>query len=190
MTDVYVVRNDSGGPLPLNDFGFVIPNTEELELGDFEKAILSSEVQTLIQSDDLVRVVSGVDIPKANAKHHSLLFENSRAIDDSHSITPPDWHDDLVVAIPGASSDKLLIAFQIEYENDTKDRLTEVRLVVDSTVLSCEASSFTDKDKGNPKSFSGSWPHQFTGAQSIKLQSRVDGGTITTRNAVIEVKVR
>lgn len=190
MADVYRVRNDSGGSQPLNDFGLIIPDTVEVELGDFQKAILSAELQALIQSDDLVKVVSGVDIPKANALLHRILFENSRSGDDSHSVAPPSWHDDLTISIPGASNDKLEIVFQMEYENDTKDKLTEVRLVVDSTVLACEASSFTDKDKDNPKSFSGHWPHQFTGAQVIKLQSRVAGGTITTRNAVISVEVR
>ena len=187
MTDVYVVRNDSGGSLELKDFGLVIPDTVLVELGDFQKAILSAELQALIQSDDFVKVVSGVDIPKANALLHRLLFENSRSGDSSHSFAT--WQDDLTISIPSASTKKFRISFQMEYENDTKDKLTEVRLVVDSTVLSCEATSFTDKDKDNPKSFSGYWDYQFTGAQDIKLQSQVTGGTITTRNATITVEV-
>lgn len=187
MTDIYVVRNDSGGSIELKDFGMVIPDTVEVDLEDFSKAILSAELQALIQADDLVRVVSGVDIPKANALNHIILFTNSRSGDASHSFAT--WQDDLTISIPGASDDKLRISFQLEYENDTKDKLTEVRMVVDSTVLSCEATSFTDKDKDNPKSFSGYWDHQFTGAQDIKLQSQVVGGTITTRNVIITVEV-
>ena len=188
MSDIYVIRNDSGGDIELKDFGLVVPDTVEIDLEDFAKAILSTELQALIQSDDLIKVVSGVDIPKANALLHRLLFENSRSGDSSHSFGS--WQDELTISIPGASDDKLRIMFQAEYENDTKDKLTELRLVVDSTVLSCEATNFTDKDLDNPKSFSGFWDHQFTGAQDIKLQSQVAGGTITTRNAVITVEVR
>lgn len=187
MTDIYPVRNDSGGDIELKDFGLVIPDTVVEELGDFQKAILSAELQALIQSDDLVKVVSGIDIPKANALFHKILFTNNRSGDSSHSFAT--WQDELAISIPGASDGKLRISFQLEYENDTKDKLTEVRLVVDSTVLSCEATNFTDKDKDNPKSFSGFWDYQFTGAQDVKLQSQVVGGTITTRNVIVTVEV-
>ncbi len=188
MTDVYPVRNDSGGALDLADFGITIPDTVKYDLGSFDKAILSSVVQALIQSDDLVKVISGVDIPKANALFHNLLFEAVRDGDESHNFVT--FQDELVLSIPGASDDELRIYYSIEYENDTKDKLTELELLVGATVIGGECSSFTDKDKGNPKTFSGYCDFQFTGAQDLKFQSKVDGGTITTRNVRLTVEVK
>lgn len=188
MTDAYVVRNDSGGDVELTDFGLVIPDTVVVELGDFDKAILSAELQALIQSDDLVKIVSSVDIPKANALLHDTLFEASRDGDASHSLLT--FQDEVTISIPGASDDEQRILFSMELENDSKDKLTDVQLIVGATVIATECWNFTDKDKGNPKGFSGYCDHQFAGAEDIKLQSKVAGGTITTRNVRLSVVVK
>ena len=188
MSDIYVVRNDSGGTIELKDFGISIPDTVEHELGDFDKAIESAELQALIQSDDLIRIVSGVDIPKANALLHNVLFADSRAGDSSHSFAT--YQDELTISIPGASDDELRIHFGIELENDTKDKITDVQLIIGVTVLGTDCWNFSDKDKNNPKLFSGFCDHQFTGAEDLKLQSKVGGGTITTRNVRLSVEVR
>ena len=187
MTDIYTVRNDSGGSIELKDFGLVIPDTVEIELGDFDKAIMSSELQALIQADDFVRIVSGVDIPKANATLHNTLFEASRDGDASHSLAT--YQDELTISIPGASDDELRILFSMELENDTKDKLTDVQLEVDGVAIAAECWNFSDKDKTNPKTFSGYCDHQFAGAEDIILQSKVAGGTITTRRVRLSVVV-
>lgn len=68
MSEAFVVRNDSGGDLELKDFGVVIPDGETAELGHNDRVFLSSELDGLLQSEDLVRVVGGEDVPYSQSK--------------------------------------------------------------------------------------------------------------------------
>lgn len=188
MTEVYRIRNDSGGSQELKDFGLIIPDTNEEELGDFQKAILSTELQALIQSDDVVRIVSGIDIQKANALLHNVLFFATRAGDEDHDLST--FQDELTLSIPGASDDALRIHFSIEFENDSQNQLTELQLIVNAVVKASNKVSFSNVDKGEPRTFSGYIDYQFAGAEDIILQTKVGGGTITTRNVKLSVEAR
>lgn len=188
MADIYKIRNDSGSAQELKDFGLLIPDTETVELGDFSKAILSAELQALIQSDDIIKMVSGMDIPKANALLHNILFFTTRAGDEDHDLST--FQDELTLSVPGASDDPLRIHFSIEFENDAQNRLTELQLIVNSVVKASDKISFSAIDKGEPRTFSGYIDYQFAGAEDIVLQTKVGGGTITTRNVKISVEVR
>ncbi len=68
MPEVFVVKNKSGAPLDIKDFGFgQIPDNESVDLGDLFKAKRSTEVNGLLDSGDLVRVMNGVEVPYSRA---------------------------------------------------------------------------------------------------------------------------
>lgn len=67
MAKVFEVYNDTASSIELKDFGIVIPAGAFVDLGDFEKAKLSSELETFIQNGDLVRYYEGHGIDKDDA---------------------------------------------------------------------------------------------------------------------------
>lgn len=67
MGDAFIVKNNSGGSIELKDFGVVIPDGVTIELCCFQKAILSSELDGFLASEDLARVINEVEVAYAMA---------------------------------------------------------------------------------------------------------------------------
>lgn len=67
MSDVFLVRNDSGEDVELKSFGLIIGDGLSVDLCCFDKACRCSELDSLLSSGDLVRVIDGIDMPYARA---------------------------------------------------------------------------------------------------------------------------
>lgn len=67
MNEVFIVKNQTVSTIELFDFGVLILPDASAELGNFDDALLSEQLQSLLQTGDLVRLVNGAPVAYANA---------------------------------------------------------------------------------------------------------------------------
>jgi len=68
MTGIFLVKNDTGSPIDLINWGIRINPAETVELSNYDKAVLDPEVGGYITAGDLIRVVEGEEQSPANSK--------------------------------------------------------------------------------------------------------------------------
>ena len=62
IREVFVVKNNTISDLVVNDFGLIISSGSTIDLGDYDKAIMSDEIDNYLSSGDLIRVINGSDV--------------------------------------------------------------------------------------------------------------------------------
>lgn len=186
MSESFVVKNTSGGLLDIEEFGlYNLPNNAILDLVDFGFAMVSPELATKLVSGDLTRLMGGIPCTIAECHNHSLIKRDSSEGISSHSFAT--WQDKLTVNIPNAATEDVVVEAFVEFANNTKDKKTEVRLLVGATEAGICQCSFTDKNVNYYEFLYVKKPVTISGSTDIKIQSQVAGGTISIRRARIFV---
>lgn len=67
MNEVFIIQNASTNTIELKDFGLILPTDVSVELGDYDRAVLSNELVTYINSDDIIRLINGIEADPSSA---------------------------------------------------------------------------------------------------------------------------
>jgi len=186
MSESFVVKNTSGAAINIEEFGiYNLPNNASIDLVDFGFAMVSAELATKLGSGDLTRLMDGVPCAIAECHNHALIKRADSEGVTSHSFAT--WQDKLVLNIPNATTEDVIVEAYVEFTNDTKDKKTEVRLLVGATEVGICQCSLTDKNVNYYEFLHTKKPVPISASTDIKIQSQVAGGTISIRRARIFV---
>lgn len=186
MSESFVVKNTSGAATNIEEFGiYNLPNNASVDLVDFGFSMVSPELETKLLAGDLTRYMAGIPCTIAECHNHSLIKKGASEGVDSHSFAT--WQDKLTVNIPNASTEEVVVEAYVEFTNNTKDKKTEVRLLIGATEAGICQCSLTDKNVNFYEFLHTKKPVTFTGSTDIIIQSQVAGGTISIRRARIFV---
>ena len=76
--EVFIVQNVSTNDVEIKDFGLILPTALSIDLGNFDKSYLSEDVDSLLLSGDLVRLIDG----------STASYDNSFKM-NVETVTPP-----------------------------------------------------------------------------------------------------
>jgi len=70
--EIFIVKNISTNDVEIKEFGLIIPSSIEIDLGNFDQAYLSDEINTYLSNGDLFRVIDGSVVSYENAYLSSI----------------------------------------------------------------------------------------------------------------------
>ena len=76
MNEIFIVRNASTEEIELKDFGLIISPGIDTELGEFDKASLSDELDSYLQSGNILRIIDGSTASYSEAYSFSAPIYN------------------------------------------------------------------------------------------------------------------
>jgi hypothetical protein len=166
MAEVFKIKNVSGSDIELKEFGVIIVPNEVLELGIYDKSILSEELSGYLLSGQLQRIISDVSVSYdwAYARQSSKVFNDV-------SVGGDNWIRGKIHIDP---SNKLSTAIN----GDLWVEPSTFNLIYKHPILTSDASSYdltnrllrTSNDYVN---FSDS--STFTGSDYILIEQAADG---------------
>jgi len=143
MAEVFIIKNVSTNKIELNDFGFIIPASESVELGDHDHAILSTQLYALLENGNFKRIINGVEVDFEDAYASEEKGKISNYVQDLTVTSTKEgkWPDSFSTEqtklllstseIP-AGTYKITISYAVN-----KDEITNIlsRIIVDKDML-------------------------------------------------------
>ena len=113
LREVYVVKNNTVSDIELKDFGIVITPGEIVELGEYDKAVMSTELYDLLTSGDLVRYIDNIEVTDAQ-----FLYSTS----NNYYLTDEQYGNVINVAKTGSTLTTINDALDAIIDNDINNR--------------------------------------------------------------------